>query len=104
MDLSLKTTQELQEELGSALKSLRLSKNFTQSELAEKAGVSLRAFASLERGGGSTVATLVRALKALDHTSAIEHLAPKVSISPMALLKTPTPPQRARKPRKRPSA
>lgn len=100
MDLSLKTPKELQQQLGLAIRALRLRKNFTQRETAEKAGVSLRAMASLETSGSSSVETLVRVLKAVDATAVIGQIAPPAAISPMALLHTPTPPQRARKPRK----
>lgn len=104
MDLSLKTPRELQQKLGASVRTLRLRKNLTQRELADKGGVSLRAMASLENGSGSTIETFLRALKALDATTVIEHLAPQAGISPMALLKTPTLPQRVRKPRRKPSA
>ncbi len=101
MDISLNTPAELQQKLGSGLRGLRLQKNFTQKELAEKAGVAPRSLTNLENGKGSSIETLVRALKALGATSAIENLAPAATISPLALLRTPTPPQRARKPRKK---
>jgi transcriptional regulator with XRE-family HTH domain len=103
MDLSFKTSRELQQQLGVSVRALRLHKNLTQRELADKAGVSLRALASLENGKGSSLETFVRGLKALDAASAIESLAPQASFSPMALLKTPTPPRRARKPKRKSS-
>jgi transcriptional regulator with XRE-family HTH domain len=99
MDLSFKTVKELQEQLGIGLRAIRLNKNLTQKELSEKAGVAIRSLTSLENGQGSSVETLVRALKALEATDVVERLAPQSTISPMALLNTPTPPRRARKPR-----
>jgi transcriptional regulator with XRE-family HTH domain len=104
MDLSLKTAQELQEQLGVGLRGIRLSKNLTQKELSEKAGIAIRSLTTLENGQGSSVDTLVRVLKALDATDVVERLAPQPTISPMALLNTPTPPRRARKPRKKRAA
>ena len=104
MDLSIKTPKELQEQLGAGLRMLRLHKNLTQRELAEKGGVAVRSLTSLENGRGSSVETLVRALKALEATDVIEHVAPKSTVSPMALLRTQTPPRRARRPRGKPQA
>jgi transcriptional regulator with XRE-family HTH domain len=102
MDLSIKTTQELQEQLGAGVRAIRLNKNLTQKALADKAGIAVRSLTALENGYGSSVETLVRALKALEATDAITQFAPKVTVSPLALLKTPTPPRRARVPRRKP--
>lgn len=100
MDGSFSTPAQLQEKLGEGLRALRLRKNLTQAELASKAAVAPRSLTSLENGQGSSVATLVRVLKALDATAAIEQLAPQPSISPLAMLRNPAPPRRARKPRR----
>lgn len=98
-DLRFLTTSQLQCELGTRLRNLRLSHNFAQRATAEKAGVSERALRNLESGRGSTVETLVRVLKALDCLQGIEVLAPEASVNPMMLLRTPSPPQRVRRPR-----
>jgi hypothetical protein len=42
------------------------------------------------------VQTLLRILKALNYLEGIEILAPQATVNPLALLKTKTPPQRAR--------
>ncbi|MFA5264836.1 MAG: helix-turn-helix transcriptional regulator [Opitutaceae bacterium] len=99
MDLSYKTSDESQVILGERLWALRLSRNFTQRELAEKAGVSLRALQNLEAGAGSTVETLLRALKGLNALDAIETLVPQPRVSPLALLKRDELPRRASHPR-----
>ena len=80
---------ELVETLGRRLKALRLSTGLTQATLADKAGISPRALRDLEAGRGSTLHTLVRALKALDADQAIDTLVPQPGISPMALLDKP---------------
>lgn len=98
-DLRFLTTSQLQCELGTRLRSLRLSRNLDQRTTAEKAGVSERAVRNLESGRGSTVETLVRVLKALDCLRGIEVLVPDASVNPMMLLRTPSPPQRVRRPR-----
>ena len=87
MDLSTKTPEELQVILGERLRAMRLNRNLAQRELANKGGLSLRALINLEAGAGSTVESLVRILKALDATSAIELLAPQPRVSPLQLLK-----------------
>ena len=87
MDLSYKTPEELQGVLGERLRALRLSRNLAQRELAGKGGLSLRALINLEAGKGSTIESLVRVLKALDATDAIELLAPQPQISPLQMLK-----------------
>ena len=105
MPISSKIVLELQAELGKRLRTLRLRRNISQRELADKAGLSLRALINLEDGAGSSVASFVRTLKALDHTAGIELLAPEPQVSPLALLKKRHEPQRAGRPRipKRPA-
>ena len=97
MSLSFKTPDELQAVLGERLRALRLSRNFSQRELADKAGVSLRALHSLEAGSGSTLETFLRVLKALNAVDAIEALAPQPKVSPLALLKMGAVPRRVRR-------
>ncbi len=90
---------DLQTALGERLRRLRLSRNLDQRTTAEKAGISEKALRNLETGRGSTVETLLRVLKALDHLDGLESLAPETSIDPMALLRQSKPPQRVRRPR-----
>ena len=99
MPIPSKTVRELQVDLGKRLRALRLRRNISQQQLADKAGLSLRALINLEGGAGSSVATFVRVLKALDHTAGIELLAPEPQVSPLALLKKRHAPQRAGHPR-----
>ena len=87
MDVSFKTPDELQIQIGEGLRALRLSRNLAQRELADKAGLSLRALHNLEAGAGSTVESLVRVLKALNAADALRLLAPQPKVSPLALLK-----------------
>lgn len=97
-DLRFKTTAELQAEFGARIRRLRLWRNIDQRTAAASAGVSLSALRHLE-AGRSTVETLIRVLRALDHLDAIDTLAPEPLVNPMLLLRTPTPPQRVRRPR-----
>ena len=99
MDISYKTPEELQVLLGQRLQALRLSRNYGQRELADKAGVSLRAIHNLEAGAGSTLGTFLRGLKALNAVDVIETLVPQPQISPLALLKNNDRPRRVSRPR-----
>jgi transcriptional regulator with XRE-family HTH domain len=78
---------ELQVVFGKQLQELRISKNLDQITTAEKAGVSTRALRNLEAGRGSSVETLLRVLKALDSLEGMSLLAPRPSVSPLALLR-----------------
>ncbi|MBK7900191.1 MAG: helix-turn-helix domain-containing protein [Azonexus sp.] len=81
--------KELQELLGERLRRLRLNRNLDQRSTAEKAGVSEKALRNLESGRGSTVETLLRVLKALDHLQGLDMLAPEISVNPLDLLRKP---------------
>jgi transcriptional regulator with XRE-family HTH domain len=87
MEESIKSPQELQREIGAALRTLRVNRGMTQSEVAAKAGVALRSLAALERRGSSSLQTFVRALNALQATDMIAKLAPQPQVSPLAMLR-----------------
>lgn len=95
--LLFNTPEELQAVLGERLRRLRLDRNLDQRSTAEKAGISEKALRNLEGGRGSTVETLLRVLKALDHLQGIEMLAPEVGVNPLELLRQPKMQQRARR-------
>jgi transcriptional regulator with XRE-family HTH domain len=86
-DMYFLTSDELQAVLGKQLLELRITKNLDQITTAEKAGISERALRNLEAGRGSSVETLVRVLKALNSLDGLRLLAPKPTVSPMALLR-----------------
>jgi transcriptional regulator with XRE-family HTH domain len=93
------SASELQTILGERIRRLRLSRNMDQRTTADKAGVSEKALRNLEAGRGSTVETLLRALKALDYVDGIDMLAPEVTIDPLVLLYRSKPQQRVRRSR-----
>jgi transcriptional regulator with XRE-family HTH domain len=86
-DMSFMSPDELQAVLGKQLQELRIAKNMNQIATADKAGISEKALRNLEAGRGSTIETLVRVLKALDSLDGLRLLAPKPSVSPLALLR-----------------
>jgi len=101
IDLTFRTPAELQTTLGERIRRLRLARNVDQRTMADEAGISEKALRNLETGRGSTVETLLRALKALGSLEGLEMLAPEVPVDPLALLRASKPPQRVRRPRKR---
>jgi len=99
MTLQFMTPEELALEVGSRLKALRIDRKIEQEDLAQRAGVSVKALRSLEQGRGSTLETFLRALKGLGALDGLEALAPRPTINPLALLDHRRPPQRIRKPK-----
>jgi DNA-binding XRE family transcriptional regulator len=98
-NVEIKSPEELQVDLGERLRRLRLARNIDQRETAAKAGISEKTLRNLETGRGSSVESLLRTLKALNALQGIEMLAPSVTVDPLALLHSPKPPQRVRRPR-----
>ena len=96
MAIDLSTPAELEATLGEQIRAARLLRNLSQEALASDAGVSRTAVRNLEGGKGSTVETLVRVLKAMERTDWISMLQPTVTISPLQMLKSTSPRQRAR--------
>lgn len=102
--LSNRTARELESILGKHLRTLRLRQNLTQQHLALRADLALGAVKNAEAGRGVTVRTLVRMLKALGRSEWIDTLEPEVSVSPMQMLRSPLPRQRAFSPRRKRSS
>lgn len=79
--------EQLQLQLGEALRRLRLERDIEQVTLAEVAGVSRQTVINLEQGRGATTATLVSVVDALGAADWIDALCPPPTLSPMALLR-----------------
>ena len=79
--------QQLQIQLGEALRRLRLERDIEQATLSEIAGVSRQTVINLEQGRGATTATLVSVVDALGAADWIEALSPPPGVSPMAMLR-----------------
>ncbi len=83
-----KTDESLLKLIGERLARLRLAKNFTQEELAEKAGVGLRTMQRLELGSAATqLSGFVRVCRALDLMDRLDALIPETAASPIARMK-----------------
>jgi len=72
-------------ELGGRLQRERLNRNMTQTELASKAGVSLRSLQYLETGRPCTLASLIKILRGLGNLAALDAFFPEPGLSPVQL-------------------
>ena len=89
MNISQQLTDEaVLQELGRRLAAVRLSRNFTQAQLAGLAGVSKRTIERMESGEVATqLSGLVRVCRALDLLGGINVLVPEPAPSPLAMVK-----------------
>ncbi len=73
--------------IGDQFRALRIRADLEQTELAALASISVGALKNLEGGKGSSLKTIIKVTRVLDRTNWLNALAPKVSVSPMQLLK-----------------
>ena len=74
-------------EICHSLKQMRLSKNMTQEELAEKSGLNRVTISRMEAGRAATLLTVVQVLRALDKLDILDVFREESKISPLQLLK-----------------
>ena len=99
--MDLFSNPQIEKELGKRLKNRRLERNFSQTELAERSGISRRTITAIEHGEGSTLTTLIALLRALNALDTLEGFLPDPGPSPMALIRLQEEPVKyASKPRK----
>ena len=77
------TSQQIEREIGQRLAHLRLARNVTQADLAEKAGIGVRTLRRLEAGDPSTLDTFLRVAAALDLEEALLSALPAGDIRPI---------------------
>jgi transcriptional regulator with XRE-family HTH domain len=80
------TVEELEGRVGAQVRTRRLRANRTVADVAVEAGVTPKTVQNLERGRGSSIATLVKVLRALDAEDWLETLASDEPVSPIAVL------------------
>lgn len=91
------TGDEALREAGKRLAQTRLSRNMTQKELAQRAGVSKRSLERLEAGaGGLRLDVFFAVCGALGLMQGFETLVPEVQLSPQDILAKRKLPKRAR--------
>jgi len=88
LDFSIATSGQIEEALSKRLEKIRLSRNITQAQLAEEAGVVLRTIGNLEKGKGVSFDTFIRVLIALRIQHNLEALLPDPSVRPIERLDT----------------
>jgi len=91
----MKHASEAEAELGRQVRTLRLRQDLNQRQLAERAGIAVNAVKNLESGKGATLRTLTQTLRVLNRVEWLNTLAPAVSVSPIQMLRTKAPRQRA---------
>ena len=94
--MSFRTPEEWEQYVGEQIRQLRLRKNLTQQEVAQRSQISISTLANLEAGKGSTLKTLAAVLGVLQKTSWLESLAPQVKVSPLQIAELGKERQRAR--------
>lgn len=73
--------------LGARVRDYRMRMEMTQSELAERSGVSMGTVVRLERGDTVSVLLLISILRTLGVLDNFENLLPELSLSPIQLRK-----------------
>ena len=83
IEFSVATSNQIEAALCKRLESIRLSRNITQTQLAEEAGVSPRTIGRLEKGQGVSVDTFIRIMIALGIQQSLEALLPDPTVRPI---------------------
>jgi putative transcriptional regulator len=83
IDFSVATSDQIEAALCKRLENIRLSRNITQIQLADEAGVSPRTIGRLEKGQGVSVDTFIRVLTALGVQQNLEALLPDPTVRPI---------------------
>lgn len=88
LDFQTATSAQIARALGERLEQIRLSRNMTQQQLAEEAGLSTRTIGRFERGEGAALDTFLRVLIALRLQQPLETMLPDPSIRPVERIET----------------
>lgn len=73
--------------LGTYIQQIRLQQNKTQQQVATAAGINRSTMVKIENGGGGSMISFVRILRALEQLQILEHFEVKQQISPLQLAK-----------------
>ena len=77
------SSERIVDALGKRLEQLRLSRNITQAELAQQAGVSRSTLTRMADGRGISLDSFVRVIQALDLTDHLAALLPDPAVRPV---------------------
>jgi DNA-binding XRE family transcriptional regulator len=84
IDYYTASDSRIMQELGKRLRALRLRKNITQEDLAERAVIAVGTIKSLEKGKGK-LSSLIAVLRELDSLEQLENLIPPITLSPLQI-------------------
>ncbi len=84
IDYYTASDSRIMQELGKRLRALRLRKNITQEDLAERAVIAVGTIKSLEKGKGK-LSNLIAVLRELDSLEQLENLIPPITLSPLQI-------------------
>jgi len=101
MNWRRKTDIAILKEFGERVKSARIQANYTQAQLAEKAGLSRRTLQLFESGEGGNLTTFIQIIRALGQLDQLAKLLEfEDQISPLSMLKEEKPRYRVRNKKK----
>jgi putative transcriptional regulator len=83
IDFSIANSDQIEATLCKRIESIRLSRNITQEQLANEAGVSPRTIGRLEKGQGVSMDTFIRVMIALRIQQNLEALLPDPTVRPI---------------------
>jgi len=83
IDFSIATSDQIEGFLSNQLKNIRLTRNFTQTQLAKESGVAVGTIRRFEEGKSVLLNTFIRILMALDLQQNLETLLPDPTIRPI---------------------
>ena len=84
------------ESIGDSIRRIRLGRNLSQSVVAERSAVSLKALRNIESGAGASMRSFVAVCRTLGRTEWIDALAPVTEVSPVDLFRRQKKPPRQR--------
>jgi transcriptional regulator with XRE-family HTH domain len=82
------TTEEWESTLGEQFRAVRIAAGLDQSQLAARAGVALGSIKNLEQGRGSTLKTVIRVSRALGREDWLGAMSPRITVSPIDVLRS----------------
>ena len=105
IDFTIATSEQIIAALCERLEKIRLSRNLTQAQLANRAGVTKQTISNMENGrGGLSMDTFIRVLTALNLQGNLKALLPDPTIRPVERVNLGRERKRARMPRKMPAS
>jgi transcriptional regulator with XRE-family HTH domain len=93
----LRSTSDFEVIIGEQVRRLRIAQNLDQSQLASAANISVGAVKNLEGGKGSSLKSLILALRVLKAEQWLSTLSPEITVSPLQMLRD----QKLKQPRSR---